>query len=167
MKGPEKVTAKGPEGNLILEVKKDTETPLWLVPINEHPLTEYNPTKSPDHSRESTTFWRKIRGLRPMRPHIAHFANSAYHQCTIPNLVAYLHACLGYVPMVTWLKAINLGWFMTWPGITAAAVQKYLPKIEAKVMGRLKKARQGIQPSINEEDLNPLLPPSRVKFFSW
>ena len=33
--------------------------------------------------------------------------NSAYHQQKLPQLTAYLHACVGSIPLTTWMKSIS------------------------------------------------------------
>ena len=72
-------------------------------------------------------------------------ANSAYTMTTLRDLVQYLHrAC--YSPVVqTWTKAIDAGFFTTWPGLTSAMVRKHLPKSMATAKGHLKQDRQNVR----------------------
>ena len=55
------------------------------------------------------------------------FTNNAYHMNTLPALAQFLHmAC--FIPVVdTWCKAIDTGYFTTWPGFTSKLVHKHLP----------------------------------------
>jgi hypothetical protein len=41
----------------------------------------------------------------------------------------------------TWIAAIKNGNFMSWPGLTESAVDKYLSKSSAKVKGHLSQQR--------------------------
>ena len=55
------------------------------------------------------------------------FSKSANHINTLPALVQFLNrACFSPV-VYTWCKAINAGYFATWPGLTSKLVRKDLP----------------------------------------
>ena len=60
-------------------------------------------------------------------PH-THTANAAagYIPKAAPELITYLHAAAGYPIKKTWIKAIQQGHYIGWPGLTADRVQKYL-----------------------------------------
>jgi hypothetical protein len=45
----------------------------------------------------------------------------------IQQSIKYLHAVAGFPVKETWLDAIKAGNYVTWPGLTAAAVQKHCP----------------------------------------
>ena len=55
-----------------------------------------------------------------------------------------LHACAFSPVKSTWLKAIKRGFFITWPGLTVHAVEKYLGKIDATVKGHLHQQRMNM-----------------------
>ena len=57
---------------------------------------------------------------------------------TLEDLVIYLHrAC--FSPMVsTWTKAINTGYFTTWPGLTSSLVRTHLHKAIVTAKGRIR-----------------------------
>ena len=42
-------------------------------------------------------------------------ANSDYHQQTLPQLTAYLHACVGSIQPTTCMKGISKDWFSSCP----------------------------------------------------
>ena len=48
-----------------------------------------------------------------------HQANSLT-MCTIPALINYYHMTMGAPSITTWIKAINKGWFASFPGLTSA-----------------------------------------------
>ena len=90
-----------------------------------------------------------------MRPSACPIANVGLTPYTMPNLLCYLHACAGYPVASTWLQAIHSGYFLTWPGLSPARVQKYLPKSDETFFGHLKLIRQGVRSTRNPL---PLLP---------
>ena len=54
--------------------------------------------------------------------------NNVFHTMTKAELIKYLHqAAFSSSIKATWKKAIKNGQFTTWPGLTAEAVEKYLP----------------------------------------
>ena len=72
--------------------------------------------------------------------------NSTYHQQTLPQITAYLHACVVSIPLTTWMKAITKEWFRSSPGFTTTAVQKHLQKSPVTVMGHMHQIIKGIRP---------------------
>eukprot|EP00957_Ditylum_brightwellii_P146159 11128828-Ditylum_brightwellii.AAC.1 len=56
----------------------------------------------------------------------------------------FLHEAVGSPVPSTWIDAINQGFFITWPSLTAANVRKYLPKSRATSQGHLEQKRQNI-----------------------
>ena len=64
---------------------------------------------------------------------------------TKADLVQYLHRCAFSPVMHTWTKAINAGFFATWPGLTSKLVLKHLPKSIATAKGHLQQDRQNIR----------------------
>ena len=55
-------------------------------------------------------------------------AHSAYGMMTKADLVHFLHRAVFSPVVLTWTKAIDAGYFTTWPGITSDLVRKHLPK---------------------------------------
>ena len=56
-------------------------------------------------------------------PQLNKQSRSAYTIKTVPALINFYHISLGAPPISTWIKAINLGWFTSWPALTADRVQ--------------------------------------------
>ena len=53
---------------------------------------------------------------------------------------------MGYPPKKTWLEAIKLGFYATWPGLTEGSIRKHLPEeSEETAAGHLHMRQQGIQ----------------------
>ena len=84
-------------------------------------------------------------------------ANSAYHQKNKKELAIYLHAAAGYPPIVTFCKAIDNGYYATWPGLTSELIRKHLPKSVSTIMGRQKRMRQGIRSTSKQEEPPPAI----------
>ena len=102
------------ENKTIMEGPRDPTTNLWNVTIG--PPTNTNKIK------ENA---------------IIQTANSAYQQRTAAELQAYLHATLCAPTVATLIKAINNNFLPTFPGLTAKAIRRYLPKSIQTAMGHL------------------------------
>ena len=62
------------------------------------------------------------------------------------RLVQYLHQAAFSPPKATLIKAVHNNPFVTWPGLTVKAVQKYLPESSlATDKGQMKRQKQGIR----------------------
>jgi hypothetical protein len=53
---------------------------------------------------------------------------NVYDIPSINQTIKYLHAAAGYPVEDTWVKAINVGNYSTWPGLTATAARKHFPE---------------------------------------
>ena len=75
-----------------------------------------------------------------------HTANNAYQMSSKEELIKYLHQCLLCPPKSTLLKAIRNNQLATWPGLTAEAVEKYLPtSCPSTDNGHMKRQQKGIR----------------------
>ena len=150
----------------------DTTTPIIapiIAPTNnnnpEKPIiapSKNNNTKNNNKASSKNNNTKNNKCPPPPRPFCA---NSAYHQNTKQELAIYLHAAAGYPPKTTFCRAIDDGFYATWPGLTSELIRKHLPKSVPTVMGRQKRMRQGIRSTSKKaapppvvEDL-PLEPP--------
>ena len=71
--------------------------------------------------------------------------NNVYKFNKKKDIVTYLHKA-AYSPVKsTWIKAINSGFFTTWPGLTADLVEKHLDKAPATTQGHLRQIRQNLR----------------------
>jgi hypothetical protein len=71
-----------------------------------------------------------------------HQANIAISSSTLGNLLKFLHASLFSPVPSSLIKSINNNHFTMWPGLTAANVNRHLPKSMATTLGHLDQARQ-------------------------
>ena len=97
----------------------------------------------------------------PVAPQSLHpFTCSTYEMKTKEELVQYIHRCAFIPVMNTWTKAIDAGYFATWPGLTSDLVRKHLPKLLATVKVHLKQYRQNIRSTKHSIATAPLALPS-------
>jgi hypothetical protein len=136
-------------GETILTGPRDPVNGLWKLSLAVQPPPEQPLTLAPQHA-----------------------ANSVYELTKKRDIVRYLHqACCSPVSS-TWIKAIDAGYFATWPGLTAELVRKHLPKSIATSKGHLCHERQGLrstqppvtQPKVTFADSKPLEPQTRTNW---
>ena len=72
-------------------------------------------------------------------------AYSAYDLPIVEALVRYFHAAAGFTVRTTWLKAIKVGNYRTWPGLTLANDTAYCPSVDEKIKGHIVQSRQGVR----------------------
>jgi hypothetical protein len=84
------VIVRTQDGTVVLSGHRDPITKLWGVPLPPH---ENVPTKQPKQ--------------------VVAFANSAYKQKTLQDLLAFLHATAGSPTVATWCLAIDQGYYNT------------------------------------------------------
>eukprot|EP00957_Ditylum_brightwellii_P111137 8474229-Ditylum_brightwellii.AAC.1 len=70
--------------------------------------------------------------------------NSMLKTTTIGEQMHFHHEAVGSPVPSTWINAINQCFFITWPGLTATNVRKYLPKSRATSQGHLEQKWQNI-----------------------
>ena len=94
-------------------------------------------------------------------PALNPFAFSTYEMNTKAELVQYLHRCAFSLVVSTWTKAIDVGYFATWPGLTSELVRKHLPKVLATAKGHLKQDRQNVRSTKTAITPSPIFLPSQ------
>ena len=72
-------------------------------------------------------------------------ASNVYSLPTIGAGIRYLHAAAGFPVKDTWIQAIKNGHYISWPGVTADAVNKHFPESIKMQKGHLKKQRQNVR----------------------
>jgi hypothetical protein len=100
-------------------------------------------------TRDPNGLWNlSLNGQSPSAPtsqQLSHAANNVYKLQNKQDIVRYLHqVCCSPVPS-TWIKAIEAGHFITWPGLTAGLVRKHLPKSIETTKGHLRGQPQGLR----------------------
>jgi hypothetical protein len=107
--------------------QREPSTGLWVLPLN--------PTNAPDPTNPT-----------PADAATNPVANNAYTMTSKESLIKYLHQRLFSPPKRNLIKAINNNQFTTWPGLTAKAVQQYLPDASPVTdKGHMKRQKQGIR----------------------
>ena len=71
--------------------------------------------------------------------------NSVYELPNLQQVVRWYHAAAGYPTKQTWLKAIDAGFFATWPLLTAKAVKRHYPDTETTSKGHMKRVKSGVR----------------------
>ena len=145
------------DGKELLRGLRDPNTRLWLLP--RYKTTDDLPTRThpaPNDTRDDISVRDQARhahhGLSvtqglglglPRQPSVYNL--NAYTTRSLPNLMQFLHACAGFPTVATWVKAIDAGHYMGWPGLSTSRVRKYLPDSEETTMGHQKLVRQGVR----------------------
>jgi hypothetical protein len=85
--------------------------------------------------------------------------NNVYGLPSMAKAICFMHAVAGVPLKPTWLKAIKQGYFNTRPSLTAEAVERHYPELDAMTKGHLKKQRQNVQSTkMRIDDLQDNLP---------
>ena len=112
--------------------KREPQTGLWILPLTE---TTWQP---------QTTITDVDYNIISEKPH-KRYAHNAYAMAYKSSRIQYLHQSAFSPPKATFLKSLHNNQFATWPGLTAKAVQKYLPESSpATDKGHMKRQKQGI-----------------------
>ena len=94
------------KNKLVWKGVREPSTKLWVLPLV--------PNTKPEH--------------RPYQlPYEEEYAENAYQMTSKAAIIKYLHQCLFCPPKNTLIKVIKNNQLTTWPGLTAEAVEKYLP----------------------------------------
>ena len=98
--------------------------------------------------RDANGLWRLSREQqKPARVQTKNreMAANVYNLPSTPQAIRYLHAAAGFPVKETWVKAINNGNYVIWPGLTAEAVNKHFPESVETQKGHMKKQRQNVR----------------------
>ncbi len=108
------------------------------------------------------------RVLARSKTHKQEEANSVYSLSSIPQSIKYLHATAGFPVKERWIIAIQVGNYVTWPGLTAATVRKHFPDSDEMQKGHMKKQRQRVRSTrtrdntMQEEKIHKDPPPKKM-----
>ncbi len=72
-------------------------------------------------------------------------ASNVYSLPSIPQVIKYLHAAVGFPTKDTWVKAIKNGNLVSWSGLTVDAVNTHFPESIETQQGHMKKQRQNVR----------------------
>jgi hypothetical protein len=70
-----------------------------------------------------------------------HLCNSIGQPNTLADRVAFYHTSCNFPVLSSWIKAVDAGFFTTFPDLTADLIRKFPPHSEATVKGHLDQAR--------------------------
>ena len=105
---------------------------MWILPLTDNTRQPQTTTTADDYNRMDETYKK--------------YANNTYTMTSKANLIQYLHQAAFSPPKATLLKALHKNQFVTWPGLTVKAVQKYLPELSpATDKGHMKRQKLGIR----------------------
>jgi hypothetical protein len=138
----------------LLRGQRDRCTGLWRIPLTnneESTITSNRPTME---CNNATTIPPNQMHSKPDAT-IGHntVCYNAYQHHKIPELIQYLHAAAFSPVPSTWIAAIQREYYQSWPGLTAAAVRKHLPKSEATTKGHLDQTRKNLR-STKTDDMD-------------
>ena len=118
-----------------------------MIPIDNN--TEEQRVKEPIECTVATSYWIKADYNGVVRPYLLtpeqRTANNTSNISNIPAFISYLHACVDFPVIVTWIHGVNKGWVSTWLGLTLSRVQKFLKPCKYATMGYLKMILKIIQ----------------------
>ena len=63
----------------------------------------------------------------------------------LPERIAFLHWCAGSPQLSTWCKAIDAGFYRSWPGLTSKLVRKHMPQSPPMIKGHLDQQRKNLR----------------------
>jgi hypothetical protein len=72
-------------------------------------------------------------------------ANNVYDHKKKADIVQYLHKAAFSPVKSTWIRAIQAGFYTTWPNLTVEMIEKHLKKAQATVKGHLRQIRQNLR----------------------
>ena len=91
-------------------------------------------------------------------------ANVTLPTTNLQEHIKYLHQCAFSPTTRTWIQAMKKDHFKTWPCVTIEAIQRYLPKSEATMLGLLDQQRKNIQSmKLNDDDQDTMHTPSPLE----
>jgi len=91
---------------------------LWRIPLKKN-VDE----KTADKNMETVLVNKPPTEFLMGRPPPTEAIFNVYELKKQPEIVRYYHAAAGFPTKPTWLRAINNGHYMSWPGLTGAIVQ--------------------------------------------
>jgi hypothetical protein len=71
-------------------------------------------------------------------------ANSIYNLPLTEHTIKWMHAVYGYLVKSTWLKAIKVGNYVSWPMLTECNAQKYYPETTKTAKRHLNQTRKNV-----------------------
>ena len=79
------------------------------------------------------------------RPPAIEAIHNVYELRTQAEMIRFYHAAAGFPTQATWLRAIERGYYASWPGLTVKAARKHFPESEETQKGHMKAQKSGIR----------------------
>ena len=89
------------------------------------------------------------------RPSPQEAIHNVYELPSIPTMVAYHHASLGFPTKATLLNAVRNNFLATFPGLTSDNVSKHFPESVETQKGHMRQGRQGVRSTQPQETFKP------------
>ena len=117
-------------GDTLIEGQVDPQTQLYMVnlPTNQAPITAPGGDTCIHNDNRYLSHKANLITIKPVQ-----------------QLINFYHMTFGAPPISSWKKAIQNGWFTTWPGLTASRVTKYCSKKPETIYGHQRLINQHIQ----------------------
>jgi hypothetical protein len=90
--------------------------------IDNHNTTILQGNRDPTSGLWSLNLHSPLAPITPAPKDPDHLSNNVHELTTKRDIVKYLHQACGSPVQSTWVKAIEAGYFTTWPGLTPALV---------------------------------------------
>eukprot|EP00956_Cyclotella_meneghiniana_P043212 scaffold258103_cov212-Cyclotella_meneghiniana.AAC.1 len=74
-----------------------------------------------------------------------HLLHSVHELPNTEQVIAWYHAAAGYPTKATWIKAIDAGFFATWPMLTSKSVRKHYPESDETTKGHMRRIKSGVR----------------------
>jgi hypothetical protein len=118
-----KTTTILPTKAAVLTGWRDKLTGLWRVPLRQQ-VDNVNTDTQQLSNEQSHAITEEV-------------ASNVYDLPSTERVIRYLHAAAGFPTKSTWLKAIKLAFFATWPMINVKNVTKHFPESEETQKGHM------------------------------
>ena len=136
------------EGKVVMQGWRCPQTKLWRVPLQEK-WNNIN-TETALLSQEVTEIIMNKRGEFDT----TEFSNSVYELPNTEQVIAWYHAAAGYPTKATWIKAIDAGFYATWPMLTSKAVRKHFPESEETTKGHMRRVKSGVRSTVDVHEVH-------------
>jgi hypothetical protein len=139
----------------LLRGQRDRCTGLWRIPLTNNEESTITLNRPTMECNNATTIPPNKMCSKPDAT-IGHntVCYNAYQHHKIPEVIQYLHAAAFSPVPSTWIAAIQRRFYQSWPGLTAAAVRKHLPKSEATTKGHLDQTRKNLRSTNKTDDMD-------------
>merc|ERR1712177_90208 len=139
------------KGSIVWKGGRQARSGLWILPLSPEGVEEMNKLQIEPTSWLATVDQLRKEAARTDQAEDKQ-VNNVFHTTTKAELIKYLHQAAFSLVKATWKKAIENGYFTTWPGLTPEAVEKYLPRHSpATDKGHMARQKQGIRPTKTEK----------------